>query len=82
MGEEQGKGETDDENREERSVGAQKRAAVAGVLGAIAFFPVLAVLMDTPIANARDSGTGYGGASTDHLTPSTIPYKPTGPLLR
>lgn len=55
---------------------------VTGVLGAVTFLPIISVFIDTPVADACDSGTGNRGAPSDHLSPSTIPYETTRPLLR
>lgn len=47
---------------------------IAGFMCTITLFPVNAVLVDAPIANASHSRVSHRGATTDHLTPAAVPF--------
>ena len=68
--------EDEAEARLDRPVGG-----VAPVTGAVALFPVDAVLEDAPVAHSGDSGVRDGGATADHLPPATVPNEAPRALL-
>lgn len=47
---------------------------IAGIVRTITFFPVVAVFINTPIANTSDTSLGYRCTQTDNMTPSSIPW--------
>jgi len=52
--------------------------AIAAIAGAVALFPVNAVLVDAPITHTSNSGIRNGRASSDDLTPTTVPWRING----
>ena len=54
---------------------------ITAIMRAVAFFPVHTVGQDPPIAYTRHTSVWYWGTPTNDLSPSSVPYKPPGPLF-
>lgn len=48
---------------------------IATIFGAVAFFPVNTIFVNSPVAYTSYTGFGHRSATSNNLAPSTVPWK-------